>query len=301
MSYIRRLPAFEYLAPRTLSEACSLLAEHGRKAAVLAGGTDLLLRMKRREKTPRYLVSLKNVTGLDKIKSDGRTRLRIGARVTIRDIQRSPVIKNDFPALATAADALASPQIRNLATLGGNICHAAPCADMFPPLIALGAKIKLVGPEGRRSMPLEEFYASPFKAVIKDSELLTEVAVPYSAFGRNSVYLRYTFRGAMDYPYVAIALGLDLEGDRCLDARIAGSFCSHCWTKEGCRYHCPTPFRAVMAEKVLKGSRLDASLIESAASTATAEARPIVEREYKKEIIEVITRRALSAAWRGGE
>jgi carbon-monoxide dehydrogenase medium subunit len=301
MSYIRRLPPFEYLTPRTLAETCSLLAEHGRKAAVLAGGTDLLLRMKRREKTPRYLVSLKNVPGLDKIKSDGRTGLRIGARTTIRDIQRSPVIKKDFPALAAAADALASPQIRNLATVGGNICHAAPCADMLPPLIALGAKIKLVGPEGRRTLPLEKFYASPFKTVIKDNELLTEVTVPYSAFSRNSVYLRYTFRGAMDYPYVAIALGLDLEGDRCRDVRIAGSFCSHCWTKEGCRYRCPTPFRAVKTEKLLKGSRLDASLIESAALAASAEAHPVVEREYKKEIIKVITRRALSAAWRGGE
>ncbi|MFC1905343.1 FAD binding domain-containing protein [Chloroflexota bacterium] len=301
MGYIRRLPKFEYMSPGTLIDVCSLLVEHNGKAAVLAGGTDLLLQMKQRDKTPQYLITLKNIPGLNEIVYDDKNGLQIGALVTIRDIQKSPVIQKKFTALAQAADNLATPQIRNLATLGGNICNAAPCADMIPPLLAMGAKLKLVSKNGDRTIPLEEFHSAPFKTVQKSDELLVSVSVPNQSSNSKSAYVKYTFRGAMEYPYVAIAVVLTLDGNICKEVRITGSSCSHCWRKGGCKYRCPTPFRAKEAEKIITGKTLDDALIKSAAKTASEEIPIIVDREYKREIINVLIGRAISKAWHGTE
>ena len=301
MEYIRRLSKFEYVAPKTLAEACSLLAEHGEKAAVMAGGTDLLLQMKRREAVPQYLIVLKNIPGLDYIKHNDNEGLQLGPLVTMRKIQASPLIRERFPLLAQAADSLGSAQIRSLATLAGNICHAAPCADTIPPLMALGASLKLVSPRGERNLPIEEFFTAPFKTVRNKDELLAEITVPNQPYSSNGAYLRYSFRGAMDYPIVAIAVALDLEGNLCREARITGSFCGQCWRREGCQYRCPSPFRAIEAEKVLRGNKLEATLLEEAAKTASEETHPIVDREYTREMIRVFTRRAVSQASQGAK
>ncbi|MDP2644840.1 MAG: xanthine dehydrogenase family protein subunit M [Desulfobacterales bacterium] len=299
MNYVRRLPKFEYLAPQTVQEVCALLAQYGENAAIIAGGTDLLPKMKRRETVPQHLISLENIPGLDRIEYSDADGLRIGPAVTMHSIRNFPVIREKFGALAQAAADLGSAQIRNLATLAGNLCNTAPCADTPPALIAMGARLKLVHAAGERTVPIEEFFLEPFKSTRKNIEFLAEIQVPAQAPGSRGVYLRHTLRGAMEYPLVGVAVLLDLEGQVCRDIKVAGSVCSHCWRREGCKFPCGTPFRATRTEEVLRGKKLDDTLIQEAAQIAAKQARPLVNTNYARDMIKVFTRRAVTLAWKG--
>jgi aerobic carbon-monoxide dehydrogenase medium subunit len=297
MKMIRRLPKFHYCAPNTVEQACALLAEHGENAAVMAGGTNLLPKMKRRERVPEYLISLTNIPNLDRIKHSASEGLRLGPRVTIHDIQTSPIIREKFPALAQASENLASAQVRNLATVAGNLCNTAPCADMPPALLASGARLKLINSTGERTLSVDQFYAAPFKSTMKADELLVEITVPNPADHSTGVYLKHTFRGAMEYPLVGIAAILAVQGRVCTDATITGSFCSHCWRREGCKFPCPSPFQATSAEEMLRGKTLDDALIQEAAVMAARDAKPIVNKDYTREMVTVYTKRAITKAW----
>ncbi len=301
MNNIRRLPKFEYLTPKTVDEVCAFLSEYGENAAVMAGGTDLLPKMKQREMVPQYLISLGNIPGLDRLEYSDAKGLQLGPAVTIHNIRTSPIIREKFGALAQAADDLGSAQIRNLATVAGNLCNSTPCADMPPPLMAMGARLKLINATGERIVPIEEFFLGPFKSTLKNNEFLAEIEVPNQAPNSRGVYPKHTFRGAMEYPLVAVAVVLNLEGQVCKDIKIAGSFCSHCWRREGCKYPCPTPFRATRTEEALRGKKLEDTLIREAAQIAAKEARPLVETNYTREMMKVFTRRALTQAWQGSK
>ena len=301
MNYLRRLPKFTYLAPTTVAEVCALLAEHQDRAAVMAGGTNLLPKMKRREKVPEYLISLAKVPGLNHVGYSDADGLRLGPMVTIHDIDTSPIVRQKFPALAQAAENLASAQVRNSATVGGNLGNAAPCADTPPSLLALDAKLKLISASGQRTLTVDQFYVAPFQSAMRTDEMLVEIEVPNTAEGTTGVYMRHAFRGAMDYPLVGIAVVLTVHDRVCIDIKITGSFCSHCWCREGCKNPCPTPFRATRAEETLRGKVLDEALIQEAALLAARDARPIVDRLYTKEMITVYTRRALTRAWKEGK
>jgi len=158
------LPQFEYLAPRTLEEACSFLAKHREEAFAFAGGTDLFVKMKQRRIVPGYLVNLKHIPGMDFIEYDEDIGLRIGALVTIQSLKSSGVIKRRFKILADAAGVESSVQIRNVATLGGNIANASPAADAPLALIVLGASVVLTGADGQREVLLEDFFLGPGKS-----------------------------------------------------------------------------------------------------------------------------------------
>lgn len=298
MNYIRRLPKFTYLAPNTVDEVCALLAEHGENAAVMAGGTNLLPKMKRREQVPEYVISLANVPDLDRIQHSSTEGLRLGPRVTIHDIQTSPIIRQKFPVLAQAAENLASAQVRNLATIAGNLCNTAPCADTPPSLMALGARLKLISAGGERTLSVDQFTVAPFKSAMKADELLIEIEIPNPPDHSTGAYLKHTIRGAMEYPLVGIAVILTVQDQVCSGVTITGSFCSHCWRREGCKFPCRTPFRATRAEKVLKGKQLNDALIQEAALSASKEARPIVNAQYTREMVSVYTKRAITKAWK---
>ena len=283
------LPRFEYLAPKTLQEACSLLSQHKEKAKVGAGGTDLLVKMKGREFTPQYIIGLKNISDLDYIRYDKAAGLRIGALATIDSIASSAAIRERFSSLADAADKMATPQVRNLGTIGGNLCNAAPSADLAPPLISLGAKAKLVSPQGERTIALEEFFTGPGETVLQTGEILAEIQVPSQPPNTGGAYLKIS-RTAVDLALVGVAALITLEPKDgiCSDAKIALGAVA------------PTPIRAKKAEGAIKGKRIEDGSIEEAAQLASEEARPISDVRsssyYRTEMVKVLTRRAIRQA-----
>ena len=282
---------FTYFAPTTLDEAVILLAEHGWGARVLAGGTDLLLRLKAGQWRPRCVVNIKRIPGLDEISFDPASGLRLGTLVTAADLERSEVVQAHYPALAQGAGVMASRQIRNLATVGGNLCNGAPSADLAPPLIALGGSAVIVGSGGQRQVPLDEFFLGPGQTGLEPGELLVTVAVPPPPPGSAAVYLKHSPRRAMDIAVVGVAVAMvrsqtPVSNSRCEDVRIVLGAVA------------PTPLRARRAEESLRGQEVTRERVEEAARTAAQEAQPIDDVRgsawYRRRMVEVLTRRGLT-------
>ncbi|HLB29595.1 MAG TPA: xanthine dehydrogenase family protein subunit M, partial [Dehalococcoidia bacterium] len=229
---------FEYLEPTTIEEAIAMLSQHGEQARVLAGGTDLLIRMKARQWRPQYVVNIKGIPGLSGISQNGGA-LSIGALTTVREIETSPLVKQGYPALAYAASQIGSIQVRNSATVGGNLCNAAPSAELAPPLLVLGASARIRGPQGERSVPLEEFFTGPGRTVLGPGELLVALEVPAPVHGSSNAYLKHSPRRAMDIAVVGAAAWVLTENGICRDCRIALGAVA------------PTPLRARNSEAVL--------------------------------------------------
>lgn len=285
------LPKFEYFEPKTVEEACSILSDkHKENVRVLAGGTDILVRMKDRIITPKCLVNIKEIPNLDYITYDEKEGLRIGALATLSSIETSLVIQEKFPLLATSAGDIGSPQIRNLGTIGGNLCHASPSADTAPALIALGATVKLVEPKGERVLLLEDFFIDPFKTELNAAGLLTEIQVPTLPPKSGGVYLKHGKKEMVDIAIVGVASVITLESTNgvCKDIKIVLGAVA------------PIPLRAKKAEEILKGKKPEEGIIEEAARVASEEARPITDirgsAEYRKEMVKVFTRRATNQA-----
>lgn len=280
---------FEYAAPGTIREAVTALRRRG-KAVVLAGGTDVLLRMRDRAWTPDVVVDIKRIPRLGELRFDPERGLFIGAAVTLRQVERSAEVGRHYPAIAQGAALVGSVQIRNRATLVGNICNAAPSADTAPGLIVHGAKVRIAGPDGRRSLLLEKLFTGPGQIALKRGELVTGIQVPAPGRGVGSAYARHTTRGAMDLAAVGIGVALELapRSGACQDIRIAMGAVA------------PTPRRARQAEEVLRGQRPAPGLIEAAARAASAESEPISDVRasagFRRELVEVLTRRMVTAA-----
>ncbi len=290
MTYLRYLPELEYFAPKSVKEACSLLLQYDGKAKVMTGGTDLLVDMKYRRAAPQYLIGLRSVPDLDAITCSEAEGLRLGALATHQSIADSVIIKEKFGALAVACSKVGTPQIRGVATIGGNLCNAAPSADSAPPLIAFGAKVKLVSPGGERLILLEEFFTGPGEAVLQAGEILTEIQVPNLPPHTGGVYLKLPARGAVDIAAVGVAALITLNSDNetCSDAKIVLDAVA------------PTPIRARKAEEILNGEKIADTLIQKAAQMASEEARPISDvrssAEYRTEMVKVLTRHAIIQA-----
>lgn len=281
---------FEYLEPRSLEEAIGFLETHGVALNVLAGGTDLFVEIKEQIRAPDYVMGIGRVPGLDRLSFDEREGLRIGALVTTRQLETHPAVNRHYPGLAQSLRELGSIQVRNRATLAGNICRASPSADTLPPLIADGAQLRLHGPQGTRSVPLEEFFTGPGKTVLGAAELLTEIVVPPPAPHTGKHYIKHGRRKAMELATVGVAVCLVMEGECCAGVRISLGAVA------------PTPIRARAAEKVLLGNPLRGAVLEQAAEAAVAEARPISNvrgsAQYRSRMVRVLTRRALEEARR---
>jgi carbon-monoxide dehydrogenase medium subunit len=286
--YVQRLPKFEYLTPRTLDEAIFMLSRHRGEARVIAGGTDLLHKMKRREETPRYLIGLKNIPRLDYIDYDESQGLRFGPLVTIHAIETSSLIRHKFPILSQAASSMASAQIRNLGTVVGNISSAVPSADMAPGLIVLGGKLKIANIKGEKLIPVEDFFTGPSVSVLAPDELVVEVQVPNPPPNSGMVYIKHTIRAAMELAIVGVATMVAFQDGVYSEIKIALGAVA------------PTPIRAIRAETVLKGKPFSTKLVKEASETASDEARPISDirasAEYRKEMVRILSERALNKA-----
>jgi len=236
-------PLLLYLFGLPLTEAVALLDGFGEGARILAGGTDLLTALKERWETPGHVIDLRCLPGLDEITYDPETGLTIGARVTVRGVETSPLVRGHYPALAYAASTLASIQIRNLATVAGNICRASPSADMPPILLALDASVTLTGPSGERIVSLDEFFTGPGRTVMARNEILTAIRIPPHldcCFG--AAYIKHSPRQAMDLAMVGVAAAVTLESGWITCARVALGAVA------------PTPRREVYAVHALRRS-----------------------------------------------
>ena len=281
---------FEYFAPQSLAEAIALFGEKGEGGRALAGGTDLVPQIKEGGKIPlpAYVVSLRHLPELRGIEFSESDGLRIGAGVTMAELAESPLVRERYPALADGAGVVGSVQTMNMATVGGNVCNAAPSADTAPPLLAYGALAVIAGPDGERELPLAEFWLGPNATALQPGELLRELRLPVPPPNSGGVYVRRTPRKQMDIAVVGVAVLLTLDGDRIERARIALGAVA------------PTPIRSPETEAALEGQTASESLFAQAAQTAAAEARPISDQrgsaEFRRHLVRVLTRRTLTSA-----
>lgn len=278
---------FQYHVPESLPEASRLLHELGDAASLFAGGTDLLVEIREELRVCAHVIDIKKIRGLRELSFDDARGLRIGAQTTARDIETSPVVRAKYPNLASAAAALGSIQVRNRATLVGNICRASPSADTLPPLIADGAVLTIWSEEGERSAPVERFFVGPGKTVLARGEIVTGVTIPPPRPASARIYIKHGRRKAMELATVGVAVSVERDDDVCGDIRIALGAVA------------PTPIRAIRAEAALRGNRITPSLIAEAAEAAILESTPIsnvrASAGYRREMVGVLTRRAIEA------
>ena len=281
---------FDYFAPESLEEALAILRERGDGGKLLAGGTDLLVQMKEAGLHPSYVVSLRRLRELRGIAFDERQGLRIGAMTTMAEIEQHPVVQRRYPVLVDGARILGSVQTRNMATLGGNVCNAAPSADTAPPLLVLGARADIVGPDGRRQVPLEQFFTGPGQTVLGRGEILVGLHIPAPAPRTGACYERHTPRAEMDIAVVGVAALVTLEPERDLirEARIALGAVA------------PTPVRAPEAEASLAGQPPSEEVFQRAAELAVDAASPISDvrgsAAFRRHLVRVMTARCLRRA-----
>jgi len=281
----KKLKEFQYFSPTTVAEVVSVLKDYDRRAKVLAGGTDLLSLMKLRAVTPECIVSLKKIAGLDYIREEGK-ELRIGALTTIAAILASELIKQQCFSLYEAATVFATPQVRNMATIGGNICRSSPSADTVPPLMVSGAELKLAGARGERRVLLEDFFTGAGQNVL-DQEILTEIVVSMPAGQYGTAFAKLT-RNSVDLAKVNCAVKITVSGGRCDDIRIVlGAVADR-------------PVRAKKVEQAIKGQEIKDEVLEEAAQKVIEDIAPITDvrstAEYRAQVSQVLVKRTIKQA-----
>jgi carbon-monoxide dehydrogenase medium subunit len=280
------LRAFEYFEPSSLEEALSLTAKYGEQARILAGGTDLTVLMMRRKINPNFVINISKVKGLDFLKWSKDTGLKMGALCSLRSLEKSNEVRENYPLLYNAIRLLGSVQIRNMATIGGNLCNASPAADTAPPLLALDAQVKLAGKDGARTVPLDGFFIGPGRTVLKQGEILTEVDVKILPTHTASAFAKMG-RTPTDISKVSAAVVLTSRRNKCEDVRIAlGAVAA-------------TPFRAKRAEKMLLGKEISDDTLEATSLAAADEAKPITDvrstARWRKGAIKYLVRTLLES------
>jgi CO/xanthine dehydrogenase FAD-binding subunit len=283
------MKAFEVVRASDSREAVALLAEHGAGARVLAGGTDLLVDLKTAADVPRIVVDISRAEDMRQIEITAQG-LSIGALVTHASIARSPLIREMFPALVDAALTIGAPQTRNLGTLAGNLATAVPSMDSGPTLLALEAEVTLAGPSGVRQMPLEAFFVGPRRTALGHGELLTAIIIPTRNLGKPAHFLKFGLRKGQALAIVNVAASLWIDP-------ASGTVQSPCIALGAVA---PTVVRARSAEKLLDGRPATAETMQEAALAAVADAKPITDfrasAQYRRDLIAVLTRRALEGA-----
>ncbi len=278
--------SFEYHEPTSLAEAVDQGARFGADGCFLAGGTDLIIQMRRGKLRPRHVVSLHRIPGLDGIGANGAVTL--GALVTHRALERHSAFQGPLRALVEGAEVVGGHQIRNVGTVGGNIVNASPAADVVPVLLALDATVTCAGPGGERTLPLDGFLVGPGQTARRPGELLTSVHLPALRGHSATAFLKAGRRKAMEISVVCVAtrLTLDEEGDRCVEARITLGAVA------------PTTWRARAAERALEGRAPTPDVLREAGRLAAAECRPISDvrasARYRTLLVETLVPRALT-------
>jgi aerobic carbon-monoxide dehydrogenase medium subunit len=278
---------FAYHEPTSLAEAGALLRQYGDSARPIAGGQSLLVMMCNQLVNPEHLVDLKGIRGLDGISFDPQSGLTIGATTTIRAIETSSVVAEHYPLLRETARHVATVPVRNLGTIGGNLAHAEMGSDPPQTLIALDAKVIVVGPDGERAIGVEQLITGYFETLLRPGELIAAVRLPLPAPHSGWAYYKHRVR-AMDLAVVAVAAVVTMRNGACGDARI------------GLGGVAPTPLRASAAEDSIRGGELDAGSIARAAEAAAQATDPISDihgsADYRRELVGVYVRRALAQA-----
>jgi aerobic carbon-monoxide dehydrogenase medium subunit len=282
------IPAsFEYLRPKTLPEAIGLLQQYGDDAKILSGGQSLIPMMKLRLARPGYLVDINRITGLSHIKEEGGY-LRIGGLTREAELEASPLVRAKYPIIIDTAHVIADPQVRNLATVGGNLAHGDPANDHPATMVALGAQVVATGAKGERVIPIEDFFLTLFSTALQHEEILTEIRIPIPPPRSGGAYLKLE-RKVGDFATAAVAVQLTLDDKgACQNVGIG-------LTNVG-----PTPVKARKAEDFLRGKKLDEANIAQAAQLAAGEADPSADLrgpvEYKKGLVKELAKRALTRA-----
>lgn len=283
------MPDYDYHRPKTLEDAWRLLAQTP-DARLIAGGTDLMVRLREGKATPRAIVSLAGVKELVGIEVGETTR--IGALTRVSDLLAHRALGEAFPALATAARTLGSVQIRNLATAGGNLCNASPCADLAPPLLVLGARVRIDSKQGSRELPLEDFFVSPGQTRLAPGEVLTAILVDRPGPGTRTAFIKKG-RVRMDISITSIAVAIELSGNKCTKARLAAGSVG------------PRPMRLPHTEKLLEGRELTPEVLREARARASDEVTPITDvrstEAYRRHLAGVLVERAVRSALAGTE
>jgi len=286
-------PAFEYLRPNTIPEAIALLQRHGEDAKILSGGQSLIPMMKLRIARPGYLIDINRISGLSYIKEEGGF-LKIGGLTREAELESSPVIRDKYPILLDTAHVIADPQVRNLATVAGNLAHGDPANDHPATMLALGAQVVATGAHGERIIPVEDFFLSLFSTALQPGEILTEIRVPVPPARSGGAYLKLE-RKVGDFATAAVAAQVTV------DANGSAQNVGIALTNVG-----PTPIKARKAEGFLRGKKLDEANIRQAAQLAADDAQPSSDlrgpAEYKKGLVKELAKRALTrAAERAGK
>ena len=275
---------FEFFEPTTLAEASHLFSkEH---AQLLAGGTDLVIGMKAYTETPQSVISLQKISGLAGITTDTDNSITIGAMTKVREVELSEDVQKHHTALAEGAAEIGSIQIRNLATIGGNIAHASPAADTVAGLLVADAQVNIASADGERTVPIDELFTGPGQTVLKSGEIITQFRLPNPPSGSH--YIKHKIREVMDLAFIGVASAVNLDNGTITDARI------------GLAAVAPTPIRATEAENLLKGKEITPELLQQAGEAAAAAASPISDlrcsAEHRREMVDVLTRRTLQHA-----
>jgi aerobic carbon-monoxide dehydrogenase medium subunit len=280
-------PAFEYLRPKTVPEAVALLQQHGDDAKILSGGQSLIPMMKLRLARPSHLIDINRISGLSYIKEDGGF-LKIGGLTREAEVEASAVVRQKYPLLLDTATVIADPQVRNLATVGGNLAHGDPANDHPATMIALGAQVVATGAKGERVIAIDDFFVSLFTTSLKHDEILTEIRIPVPPPKSGGAYVKLE-RKVGDFATAAVAVQLTLDGSGAVQKIGIGL------TNVG-----PTPLRAKKAEAALTGKKTDQAAIDQAAQIASGEAQPSSDlrgpAEYKTGLIKELTKRAIARA-----
>lgn len=319
---IRTIKSFEYFEAKTVEHAIDILSMYGKKAKVLAGGTDLLISMKERKINPQYAVYIKNVPELNYINYRREFGLEIGAATTLQSIASNPTVLEKFGALATACSKVGTPQIRNMGTIGGNLCQDTKClycgpilpkeetscyrgggnicyavtgakrcqamaiAETASILICLDAEVSISTPIGQKTTPLEDFFISSGIVNLKEDEILTAIKVPNLPPNTAGIYLRHSLKGALGFALVGVAAVLTVINGVCEDARISLLGVAR------------TPIRARKVEQLLKGEKIKDTPINQAAQAVLEEAHPLGDifgsARYRREMLKVLSKQAIN-------
>jgi len=280
---------FTYLRPGTVKETFAMLKEHQDDCKVICGGQSLLIIMRQGLVAPEYVIDIKGLSELDYITYDDATGLKLGATTTHREIEFSDIVEQKYPVLKHMEEKLASIQVRNWGTIGGNLAHADAAGDPAPVLIALDAMVRVGGADGERVMPLEAFYTDLFETALEPGEIIVEIQVPLPRSKTATVYQKFNLLES-DQGIVAVAVTISLDGDgTCKDARVV--------LGNGA----PTTIRANTAEETLIGKKLNDAVFAAAGQAAADDSSPVSDihasEEYRRHLIKVLTQRIAKAAF----
>ena len=285
----KMLPKFDYFAPETLQETLELLDRHGQESKLMAGGTDLIVSLRAREQRPKNVIDIKGVKELHELSYDEKRGLSVGAAVTLNRLIHHDAVSKNFPILIEAVSTIGDFEIRNRATLAGNICNASPAADSAPALLVLEANVNVASRERKRTVAIGEFFTGVKKTVLANSEMVTSINVPTPPKGSVGGYLKARRTVGEDLAVVGLGGLVTSTGKGSKSVRLAYASVA------------PTPVRAFEAEKIFESPKPLDELLDQAMPIVSKTVSPISDvrggKEYRVNLVEVMTKRLLRRLW----